>query len=292
MSKLREHRSLDRHPCFHGKASARWGRIHLPVAPDCNIQCNFCNRLYACVNESRPGVTRHVFKPAEALAALNRLLQQRADIAVVGIAGPGDPLCDLDRTLETLRAVHATHPELLICVSTNGLNLPGHIDELADAGVTHVTVTVNAIDPHIGQQIYASVTENHRIYQGFEAAKILFGRQEEAVIGLKQRGLMVKINTVVLPGINTGHIPAIAAKVAEWGADTMNCIPLIPVHDTPFADLTTPTEAEMACIRKSIAGHIPQICHCRRCRADAVGLLGASDAAGCASILGLTEINR
>ncbi|CQR71179.1 FeMo cofactor biosynthesis protein NifB [Sporomusa ovata DSM 2662] len=280
MIKLRERRSLDQHPCFHGKASASWGRVHLPVAPDCNIQCNYCNRLYACVNESRPGVTRSVLKPAEALTALNRLLQQRADIAVVGIAGPGDPLCDLDRTLETLRAVHAIHPELLICVSTNGLNLPGHIDELVAAGVTHVTVTVNAVDPHIGQQIYSSVTEKHQTYQGLEAANILLGRQEEAVAGLKQRGLMVKINTVVLPGINTGHIPAIAAKVAAWGADTMNCIPLIPVHDTPFAELETPTEAEMVYIRKSISGHIPQIYHCRRCRADAVGLLCDNDTVG------------
>ncbi|MEL7635509.1 MULTISPECIES: radical SAM protein [Sporomusa] len=283
MRPMRERRSFDQHPCFHGKASARWGRIHLPVAPDCNIQCNFCNRLYACVNESRPGVTRHVLKPVEALTVLNRFLQQRTDISVVGIAGPGDPLCDPDRTLETLRAVHAAHPELLICVSTNGLNLSGHIDELVAAGVTHVTVTVNAVDPHIGQQIYGSVTVNHRTYQGLEAAQILLGRQEEGIIGLKQRGLMVKINTVVLPGINTGHISAIAAKVSAWGADKMNCIPLIPVHDTPFAGLAAPTEAEMACIRKSVSSYLPQIYHCRRCRADAAGLLGADDAAGCAS---------
>jgi nitrogen fixation protein NifB len=285
MSKFQERRPLDQHPCFHGKASTRWGRVHLPVAPDCNIQCNFCNRLYDCVNESRPGVTGRVLKPAEALTDLNRLLIQRSDIAVVGIAGPGDPFCDLNRTLETLRAVHAVHPELLICVSTNGLNLPGHIDELADAGVTHVTVTVNAVDPHIGQHIYAAVTLGDRTYHGIEAAKILLSRQEEGIVGLKQRGLKVKINTVVLPGINTSHIPAIAERVAAWGADTMNCMPLIPVHDTLFENLATPSEAEMAHIRKLISGHMPQIYHCRRCRADAAGLLSASDALNCASAL-------
>ncbi|MDR3588160.1 MAG: radical SAM protein [Negativicutes bacterium] len=285
MSKLRERRALDQHPCFHGKASARWGRVHLPVAPDCNIQCNFCNRLYDCVNESRPGVTRRVLKPAEALTDMHRLLELRSDIAVVGIAGPGDPLCDLDRTLETLRAVHAIRPDLLICVSTNGLNLPGHIDELVDAGVTHVTVTVNAVDPHIGQQIYASVTMNHRTYQGLEAAELLLRRQEEAIVDLKRKGLMVKINTVVLPGINIDHIPAIAERAAAWGADTMNCMPLIPVHDTPFEDLATPTAAEMANLRKLISAHMPQIHHCRRCRADAVGLLGDNDTLGCASAL-------
>ncbi len=274
MSNRRTHED---HPCFQGKASTRWGRIHLPVAPHCNIQCNFCNRLYDCVNESRPGVTRQTLEPVQALEYLNKLLKQHSDIAVVGIAGPGDPLCEPNRTLETLRAVHVRHPELLICVSTNGLNLSGHIDELADAGVTHVTVTVNAIYPDIAQQIYSSVTLNHKTYQGAEAAELLLRRQEEAIIGLKQRGLIVKINTVVLPGINTGHIPEIAKKAALWGADVMNCIPLIPVHDTPFENLVPPSEIEIASIRKLVSGHIPQIYHCRRCRADAVGLLCARE---------------
>lgn len=291
MSERCEQRSRDQHPCFHGKASARWGRIHLPVAPACNIQCNFCNRLYDCVNESRPGVTGRILTPSEALTTLSRLLQQRNDIAVVGIAGPGDPLCDPNRTLETLRAVHAAYPGILLCVSTNGLNLSGYIDQLADTGVTHVTVTVNAVDPYVGQQIYASVTVKQQTYRGLEAARILLGRQEEAVVGLKQRGMTVKINTVVLPGINTGHISAIAAKVAAWEADAMNCIPLIPVHGTPFAELTAPGDVEMAYIRKSVAVYLPQIYHCRRCRADAAGLLGgcAANAQGGSAESGRTE---
>jgi len=32
------------HPCFNEKAHFSTARIHLPVAPKCNIQCNFCNR--------------------------------------------------------------------------------------------------------------------------------------------------------------------------------------------------------------------------------------------------------
>lgn len=282
MNELRGRRALDDHPCFHGQVSARWGRVHLPVAPDCNIQCNFCNRRYECANESRPGVTRRVLTPAEALTDLDSLLKRRTDIAVVGIAGPGDPLCDAARTLETLRAVHAAHPGLLLCVSTNGLNLAGHIDALADAGVTHVTVTVNAVHPEIGRRIYAWVTVDGRTYRGTEAAALLLRRQEEAVVGLKRRGLVVKINTVVLPGVNTGHIAAIAEKAAEWGADAMNCMPLIPVHDTPFAALAPPAAAELARIRKLAAVHVPQIYHCRRCRADAAGLLCAADAEDCA----------
>jgi len=56
---------LDNHPCFNKKASASYGRVHLPVAPHCNIQCNFCNRIYDCANENRPGVTAKVQTPSE-----------------------------------------------------------------------------------------------------------------------------------------------------------------------------------------------------------------------------------
>ncbi|WP_093884480.1 radical SAM protein [Syntrophus gentianae] len=272
-SGLCERRALSEHPCFYGSASARWGRVHLPVAPHCNVQCNFCNRLYDCANESRPGVTSRIFEPAEALMYLDRLLKTRSDISVVGIAGPGDPLCDPERTLETIRAVHAAYPDLLLCISTNGLNLAEYVDDLADSGVTHITVTVNAVDPLIGQRIYAWISLNSRIYRGLDAAEILLFRQQEAVAMLKRRGMMVKINSVVLPGINAGHISAIAENAADWGADVMNCIPMIPVRDTPFAGLGTPADAEMVRMRALASRHLPQMYHCRRCRADAVGLL-------------------
>ena len=41
-----------RHPCFDADARHQFGRVHLPVAPACNVQCNFCDRKYDCPNES------------------------------------------------------------------------------------------------------------------------------------------------------------------------------------------------------------------------------------------------
>ena len=104
---------LANHPCFNVEASASWGRIHLPIAPNCNLQCNFCNRKYDCVNENRPGVTQQVYTPTEAMAVLDQLFKQRSDISVVGIAGPGDPLCEPKNTLATLQAVHERYPDLM-----------------------------------------------------------------------------------------------------------------------------------------------------------------------------------
>lgn len=273
-------RDISDHPCFYGSAKARWGRVHLPVAPHCNIQCNFCNRLYDCANESRPGVTQGILEPGDALSYLTLLLRKRSDISVVGIAGPGDPFCEPERTLETLRNVHSKFPNVLLCISTNGLNLSDYVDDLADAGVTHVTVTMNAVDPLIGKQIYDWVTVNNNVYRGNEAATLLLSRQKEAIVRLKERDVMVKVNTVVIPGINTDHIESIAQEVEGLGADIMNCIPMIPVEDTPFEQLGAPTDHEMIRVRDFASLHMPQMYHCRRCRADAAGLLCCDETMG------------
>ena len=78
------------HPCFSDTARHRFARIHLPIAPDCNVQCNFCRRDYDCVNESRPGVTSTILTPHQALHYLGRVLELDPRITVVGIAGPGE----------------------------------------------------------------------------------------------------------------------------------------------------------------------------------------------------------
>jgi len=274
-------RDASDHPCFYGSAKARWGRIHLPVAPECNIQCNFCNRLYDCANESRPSVTQGILEQDDVIPYLRMLFRRRSDISVVGIAGPGDPMCDPERTLEVLRAVHSAYPGLLLCLSTNGMNLFEYVDDLADAGVTHVTVTINAVDPLIGKQIYDWVTVNNNVYRGNEAAMLLLSRQTEAIVRLKERDIMIKVNTVVIPGINTDHIQAIAQEVAVLGADVMNCIPMIPVEDTPFVHLGAPTDELMSRVRDFASLHMPQMYHCRRCRADAIGLLYADEPSQC-----------
>ena len=61
--------------------------------------------------------------------------------------------------METLRLVREKYPEMLLCVATNGLNAEPYAEELAQLQVSHVTFTVNAVDPAIGAQIYAWVRD-------------------------------------------------------------------------------------------------------------------------------------
>jgi nitrogen fixation protein NifB len=268
---------LANHPCFNRDVRHRTGRIHLPVAGTCNIQCGFCNRKYDCVNESRPGVTSAVLSPHAALRYLNRVLERIPHIAVTGIAGPGDPFATPDETLETLRLVRSKYPEMLLCVATNGLGLLPHVGELARLEVSHVTVTVNAVNPVIGMKIYEWIREPPRVLRGITGARVLFERQEASVKALKAAGITVKVNTVVVPGINDRHTEEIAVWAAKMGVDVHNFIPLLPVPGTLFEGVGSPEPRVMAEIRLRAGSYLPQMSHCGRCRADAVGLLGADN---------------
>lgn len=277
---------LTRHPCFNAEVKGECGRIHLPVAPRCNIKCNYCNRKYDCVNESRPGVAGGVLAPAQAVAYLEEVLEKEPRISVVGIAGPGDPFANAPETLDTLRRVREKFPHLLICLATNGLGLPPHLDELAAIGVSHVTITVNAVDPAIGEKIFAWVRDGKVIYRGVKAAELLLQRQLESIRGLKARGIVVKVNFIVIPGINDHHAEEVARTMKELGVDLLNCMPMYPNADTVFENIPEPDREMLDGVRATAERHLPQMRHCTRCRADAVGLLGedrSAEFSGCLS---------
>ncbi|WP_319574580.1 radical SAM protein [uncultured Desulfobacter sp.] len=265
---------LSNHPCFNAKMKGIYGRVHLPVAPRCNIQCNYCDRKYDCVNESRPGVTSAVLKPSQAMIYLDYVLEKVKNISVVGIAGPGDPFANPDETMETLQMVHRQYPEIILCLATNGLGIGPYIDDLAEMNLRHVTITLNAIDPEIGSQLYAFVRHGKRTLGPKPGFEVLLEKQLEAIIHLKEKNITTKVNTVIIPGINDGHIEAIAEKMAELKVDVLNCIPFYPNKGSNFGHLKEPSKSLVKDIRKKAEKHIPQMYHCKRCRADAVGILG------------------
>lgn len=269
---------LEKHPCFNIEAKGKYARVHLPVAPKCNIQCNYCKRDYDCVNESRPGVTSEVLSPEQALAYLIRLKEKMPNLSVVGIAGPGDPFANPTETMTTLRLVRRHFPEMILCLSSNGLNVAPFVEELAELGVSHVTITMNGIDAEETQHIYKWARFGNRGYVGKAAADILLDNQLVAIKVLRYFGIAVKINTIVIPEINEHLVEKVAKKAKELGAELMNAIPLFPVKDTLYENIKEPDMLTMREIRSKITKHLKPMTHCARCRADAVGLLGQDDA--------------
>lgn len=261
------------HPCFGGNHHKN-GRMHLAVAPKCNIKCGYCSRKHDCANESRPGVTSRIMTPQEAIEKVREVMASPIAgpiIKVVGIAGPGDPLAN-EETFQTFELVKKEFPQLMLCMSTNGLLLPESIDRLHELGLHSLTVTINAIDPEVGARIYGHIIYHGKQYSGVEAAKILIANQLEGVRRAGELGMTIKINSVLTPGINDGQIPLIAQKVKGVGAFVMNIMPIIPQAE--LAHITRPSEEYLAEVRKANESVIGQFAHCKQCRADAIGLIG------------------
>lgn len=267
-------KNLSQHPCFNLEAKHSNARVHLPIAPRCNVQCNYCNRKYDCCNETRPGVSSSILSPEQSVEYLKCISQKIHNISVVGIAGPGDPFANPSETLSTIKLVKRDFPEMLFCISSNGLNLAPYIDELYELGVTHITITINSFEPKTLSNIYRWIRFNKRVYRGEEAGKVLIEQQLLCLEKLRDKNIKVKINTVVCLGVNDKEIEDIAKKVAGYGVDIMNCIPMYPVENTEFENLKEPSKRYMSNINKKISKYITPMVHCRRCRADAAGLLG------------------
>lgn len=262
------------HPCFDIEAKLKYARIHLPVAPQCNVQCGYCNRKYDCVNESRPGVTSSVLSPYQSVNYLRAISQKITNISTIGIAGPGDAFAEPEKTLETIKLVKAEFPDKIFCLSTNGLNLAPYVEELAKLDVTHVTITINSLRLETLAKIYKWVRYKKKMYRGLEAAKVMLEQQTNSLKELVKHGITVKINSIIIPGLNDTELKEVAEHVAALGASTMNCIPLIPSADTDFAELPKPTRELVKTVTHEISEFIKPMTHCARCRADAAGLIG------------------
>lgn len=259
------------HPCLGGEAHFKYGRIHLPVSPTCNIQCKFCKRGFN-KSEVRPGVSSLLLKPEEAVATVKKALRLCPQIRVAGIAGPGDTLAT-DFAIETFELIKKEFPHLVNCLSTNGLRLAEKAERIVKAGVETITVTVNAVDPEILKEICSYVIdENGNKLKGIEGAKKLIDAQLKGIKKISELGVIVKINSVLVPGINDEHIKEIARVTRDLGASILNIIPLIPQNE--LKNLEAPSCELLEKVRSEAGQYLDVFRHCKHCRADACGIPG------------------
>ncbi|MDR0984762.1 MAG: radical SAM protein [Ruminococcus sp.] len=261
------------HPCFSVGAKPNKGRVHLPVSPGCNIACKFCKREISDT-EIRPGVASSIISPQEAIEVVRKAVALCPDITVAGVAGPGDTLATT-YALETFRLIRQEFPDIIKCMSTNGLLLPDFADEIIEVGIDSLTVTVNAIDPLIQAKICSEIFYHGKKYERTQAAEILINNQLIGIEKLSKAGITVKVNTVLIPKINAEHITSVAKKVSELGAKIYNIIPLIPQNELSWC--SAPDCSLISKVRTEAEQYIKVFKHCQRCRADAVGTLGGED---------------
>ncbi|MEI7474561.1 MAG: radical SAM protein [bacterium] len=250
------------HPCYSEQAKKKNARVHLPIIKRCNLSCGYCNRLYSCPNENRPGVTAKIITPEEALIVVQKAVETYSALTIIGIAGPGEALAEPETVYKTLKGVMDCFPYVNFCLSTNGYALVDNIELIKELKIEFITVTVNTVDPVVAEKIYLNCD-----------VRQLIENQIAGIKALVKMGVCVKVNTVAVPNINTDVIADVAKMAAEIRAYAHNIMPFYPVEGSKFQDISAPSEELIEKVRKESSSYIRQLSHCNRCRADASGYL-------------------
>lgn len=244
---MKQSQKIACHPCFNKAAHSWFACIHLPVALRCNIKCGYCSPGYACPNHNSPEMAGRALPPSQAVHNLKKAVSRNPRISVAGISGPGESLANRE-TFETLRLINKECPGIIKCVSTNGLLLADKVNELVDLGVDTVHVTVNAVDIEAACLIYGWIRYDGEEYTGYQGASIFLERQMDGIRAAVKRGIVVKVNSVLIPGINEDSMSEIAFTVKRLGAHSMSIIPLNPADR--FAGFHAPGKIELEKIKK------------------------------------------
>ncbi|HET7451279.1 MAG TPA: GTP 3',8-cyclase MoaA [Thermoanaerobaculia bacterium] len=171
--------------------------LRISVTDRCNLRCQYCmpERDYAWL-------PRRDILDFEEIAALVDVFSE-CGVDKVRLTG-GEPL--VRRDLPRLVRLIAGKPAIRdLALTTNGILLAEQAVALKDAGLGRVTVSLDTLDP-------ARFRELTRI-DGH--ARVLAGIAEAARLGFAA----VKIDSVVIRGVNDDEIPALLAFGKESGAE-------------------------------------------------------------------------
>ena len=162
----------------HGR---RLTYLRLAVTDRCNLRCRYCM--------PEEGIA---FAPREALLDYDEILFLCAALAEMGVTKVrltgGEPLVRRDLPV-LVRGLGQLFPRL--AMTTNGVLLPKYIDELAAAGLRHYNLSLDTLRPE----------RFHRITR-----RDNFGETRLALTEILQRGYPVKINAVVMRGVNDDEL--------------------------------------------------------------------------------------
>ena len=124
-------------------------------------------------------------------------------MTVLGIAGPGDPLANPEKTFKTFRVDLrdcARHQAVPVHERPDASGSRGHDQEVQRGSRDHHHQ--HGRSRRSARKIYPWIYYKHKRYTGVEAARILTERQMQGLEMLTERGILCKVNSVMIPGVN------------------------------------------------------------------------------------------
>lgn len=207
----------------------------------------------------------------DAVQTAKKELNRRPNLRIVAVAGPGEPLANA-ATFEALSGLLKDRHRVHFCLSTNGVLLSDSVDRLVELRVDSLSVSMSTSNPATAAAIYEWANIRGKRMTGIGMGKAIVGTQVAGIRRAANAGIHVKINSVLIPGVNNGDIASLAEAAARAGAELQNIIPLVPCGS--MLTRRPPSFMEQEQARAEAREYINQFCGCQKCRADVVGIPG------------------
>jgi len=176
----------------------RYGRqltyLRLSVTDRCNLRCRYCMPQ-----------TNFSWLPRGSILTYEEILKVCRILAGVGVTKVrltgGEPLVrrNLISLVERLTEIDGLEE---ICITTNGVLLEEYADGLFKAGIRHINISLDSMNP----ELFACIT-------GFDLFEQVWRGMEKALeIGFSP----IKINSVIMKGINDSEIAALAGLSMKY----------------------------------------------------------------------------
>ncbi len=176
--------------------------LRVSLTDRCNLRCTYC-----MPPEGLPWLPGRDLLDTEETARLVRLAVERLGIEEVRFTG-GEPLlrADLPEIVAAVAALRtADGRRVRTAMTTNGIGLASRAETLAAAGLDRVSVSIDSLDP----DRYRTITKRDR-----------HGEAVEGVLAALAANLTpVKINSLLVRGVNDGEAPDLLAWACDVGAE-------------------------------------------------------------------------
>ena len=195
-----------------------FGRVHdelrISVTDRCNLRCAYC------MPEEPSWFPREEILSYEEILSLARIFMSRG-VRKFRITG-GEPLLRRDLP-ELVRMLAATPTVEELSLTTNGILLDELADDLAAAGLQRINVSLDTLVP----ERFRALTKR----DGLD--RVLRGLERVRELGLEP----VKINTVLLRGINDDEVMSLVSTAREQGWE-LRFIEFMPLENGGTWDLS------------------------------------------------------
>jgi len=155
--------------------------IRFSLTSHCQYSCLYCDSEgYSKTNELS----------VEEITKLCKILAEILDVTRIKFTG-GEPLCR-EEIIEIIKNVSDLHLYKDISMTTNGLLLVEKAEELYNAGLNRINVSLASLNPNVYKNIYGSDT----------LEKVLKGLQKAKEVGFNP----IKLNFVLMKGLNDNEL--------------------------------------------------------------------------------------